>query len=96
MIATISHRYVCCSYTVAILGVGDSSVVEPAPQDTQVLRGCGFGNPTESSCWAILPEVCSDLSRNQEQSGAAYDSLALKARLFLSVKAWRQSRDSNT
>ena len=23
-------------------GVGDSSVVEPAPQDTQVLRGCGF------------------------------------------------------
>ena len=26
-------------------GVGDSSVVEPAPQDTKMLRGCGF-NPT--------------------------------------------------
>ena len=25
-----------------ITGVGDSSVVEPAPQDMQVLRGCGF------------------------------------------------------
>ena len=25
-----------------VSGVGDSSVVEPAPLDTQVLRGCGF------------------------------------------------------
>ena len=24
------------------LGIEDSSVVEPAPRDTQVLRGCGF------------------------------------------------------
>ena len=24
------------------IGVGDSSVVEPAPRDMQVLRGCGF------------------------------------------------------
>ena len=52
-------------------------------------------NPTESSCWALASQVCSELPRNQDQPGAAYGSLALKARLFLSVKAWRQSRDFN-
>ena len=40
-------------------------------------------NPTESSCWALMPQVCSDLPRNREQPGAAYGSLALKACYFL-------------
>ena len=35
-------------------------------------------NPTESSCWALVPQVCSNLPRNREQPGAVYDSLALK------------------
>ena len=43
----------------------------------------------------IVPQVCSDLPKNREQPGAVYGSLVLKARLFLSVKAWRQSRDFN-
>ena len=47
------------------------------------------------SCWALVPQVCSDLPKNREQPGTAYGSLALKARLFLSVKAWRQSRKFN-
>ena len=42
-------------------------------------------NPTEPSCWARVPQVCSDLPRNREQPDAAYGSLALKAR-YLSVR----------
>ena len=61
-------------------------MVAPAPRNTKMFRGCGF-NPTESSCWALVPQVCSDLPRNQEQPGAAYGSLALKALLFLSALA---------
>ena len=58
-----------CSVT---SGVGDSSVVEPAPRDTRVLRS---SNPTESSCWALMPQVCSNLPGNREQPGIAYRSL---------------------
>ena len=52
---------VTCQWSM-VKGVGDSSVVESAPRDTQVLRGS-----TESSCWALVPQVCSDLPRNREQ-----------------------------
>ena len=70
------------SFVIQIQGVGYSSVVEP--RDTQVLRGCGLKlGPTESSCWALMPQVCSDLPRNQKQPGAVYGSLALKALYFL-------------
>ena len=48
-------------------------------------------NPIESSCWALVPQVCSDLPKNREQPGTAYGSLAPKASLFLSVKPWRQT-----
>ena len=37
-------------------------------------------NPTESSCWALVPQVCSYLPGNP---GAVYGSLAPKARYFL-------------
>ena len=36
-----------------IQGVEDSSVVEPAPRDTQVLRGCDF-----KSHWVLLLGPC--------------------------------------
>ena len=54
-------------------------MVEPAPRDTQEVVDL---NPTESSCWALVPQVCSDLPRNREQPGAAYDNLAVKAHYF--------------
>ena len=60
-------------------------MVEPAPQDMQVLRGCGF-NLTECSCWALVPQVCSDLPRNRA-TWHVYGSLALKALQFLSAQA---------
>ena len=65
-------------------------MVGPGPRDTQVLEVVG-PNPTESFCWALVPQVCSDLPRNREQPGAAYGSLAL----FLSAQAWRQTPDFN-
>ena len=69
---------------VAHWGVGDSSMVETAPRDTWVLRGCGF-----ESHWVLLlglmPQVCSDPPRSREQPSTAYSSMAFFA--FLSVGA---------
>ena len=73
---------------------GCSSVIEAAPQDTQVLRGCRL-NPTESSHWALAPHVCSNPPRNREQPVALYGSLALKACYFSALKHVRQPRDFN-
>ena len=46
--------------------------------------------PLQSSCWALVPQVCSDLPKNWEQPDSVYGSLALKARYF-SVHKHRDS-----
>ena len=77
-----------------IVGVGDSSAVEPALWDTQVLRGCGFKShwvhTLSPRATAVLPPAW-----NWERPDAVYGSLALKAHYFLVCKRVRQPRDFN-
>ena len=66
---------------------GDSSVVEPAPPDTRVKRL--WVRITLSPPAGPLCHRCAPTCLNTE------GSLALKAHLFFSVKALRQSRNFN-
>ena len=78
-----------------LTGVGDSSEVEPTPQDTQVLRGCAFEShcspPAGPSCHRCAPTCL----KTGGDMAAVYGSFALEARYFSVRKHVRQPHDFN-
>ena len=64
--------------------------------DVDISKWVVGSSPTESSCWALVPQVRSDLPRNREQPGAVFGSLAHEACYFSVHKNVRQPCDFNT